>query len=88
METNNELTTNDFDELNFENKLKTVYNTGEFIDSHITSIGESQIINFYNFNQFQVEVVYDLVGTSVKAINCINLRTELNHFESEISAAS
>ena len=78
------LTQKDFNLLDFENKLQAIYNSGEFIDSHITSVGESNIINFYNFNEFLVEVVYDLVGTKIKAINCLNLKTELEYLEPEV----
>lgn len=77
------LTQTDFNLLNFENKIKTIYNSGEFIDSHITSVGESKILIFYRFIGFQVEVVYDERATSIKAINSIKLGSKMEHFEPE-----
>ena len=84
MNTISEFTEKDFNELNFENKLDTIYSFGNFVDSHITSVGESNLLNFYNFNEFQVEVVYDLRGTVVKAINCLKIKTKIEYLESDM----
>lgn len=69
MDTLNTLTREEFTLLNFDDKLKTVWNKGNFVDSHITSVGESKIINLYKFAKFYVEIVYSEIGTKVKQIN-------------------
>ena len=88
MNTINQLTRNDFNKLNFENKLSTVYNSGEFVDSHITSVGESKLLNLYSINKFHVEVIYDVVGTQVKGINTYKFGNEMNCFHPNMEMVS
>lgn len=63
------MTRKEFNTLSFKNKLKTILNSGKFIDAHITSVGDSLISNLYKLNLFHVEVVYSGIGTDVKEIN-------------------
>lgn len=74
------ITRDEFIQLNFENKLKTVWKTGNFVDAHITSVGESHIINLYQVNEFHVEVVYTEIGTKLKKINCYQLGYDMESF--------
>lgn len=69
MDSLNTITKEEFKKLSFEDKLKTVWSKGDFVDSHITSVGESRIINLYKFARFYVEIVYGEIGTKVKRIN-------------------
>lgn len=63
------MTRKEFNSLSLKNKLKTILNSGKFIDAHITSVGDSLITNLYKLNLFHVEVVYCTLGTNVKEIN-------------------
>lgn len=72
MNTEHNITKETFQNLSFENKLKTIWNKGSFVDSHITSVGESRIINLYKFTKFYVEIVYSEIGTRIKSINFYN----------------
>lgn len=63
------MTRKEFSALSFKNKLKTILNSGKFIDAHITSVGDSLISNLYRINLFHVEVVYSGIGTNIKEIN-------------------
>ncbi|MDT0551815.1 MAG: hypothetical protein BM563_10930 [Bacteroidetes bacterium MedPE-SWsnd-G1] len=58
-----------FKKLDFKRKLRTIWNKGNFINSHITSVGESEIINFYKLNDSHVEIVYSGIGTKIKKVN-------------------
>lgn len=82
MTSNNHLEINrtTFNQLDFNSKLKTVWNSGNFVDSHITSVGESRIINLYQLNEFHVEVVYTEIGTKVKKINCYQLGLDMQTY--------
>ena len=50
------MTLYEFNILTEDDKLKTVWDIGEFIDNHISIDG---IKNLYAINKFYVEVVYD-----------------------------
>jgi len=63
------ITRKEYTILNFKDQLKTVLKFGKFVDTHITSVGESLITNLYKFNLFYIEVVYSSLGKKVKEIN-------------------
>lgn len=68
-ELNSTSTLTSFKDLDFNGKLNRVWTNGNFIDAHITSVGESRIINFYELNNSHVEIVYSGIGTKVKKVN-------------------
>ncbi len=69
-----------FNSLNFKDKLKTILKTGNFIDTHITSVGDSLITNLYKLNLFHVEVVYSGLGTSIKEINSFKMGSTADRY--------
>lgn len=74
------VTRENFNQLDFNSKLQTVWNSGSFVDAHITSVGESRIINLYQLNEFHVEVVFTEIGTKVKKLNCFQLGTDMKTY--------
>lgn len=74
------MTRKEFNQLNFKDKLKAVWNSGKFIDAHITSVGDSLITNLYKINLFHVEVVYSDIGTNIKEINSYKLGDNCQKF--------
>lgn len=78
--TNTTVTRENFNQLDFKSKLQTVWNSGNFVDAHITSVGENRIINLYKLNEFHVEVVYTEIGAKIKKLNCFQLGTDMNTY--------
>lgn len=74
------MTRKEFNSLNFKNKLKTILNSGKFVDAHITSVGDSLITNLYKMNLFHVEVVYSNIGTNVKEINSLKIGSKVDNY--------
>ena len=75
-----EMTRDEFKQLNFTKKLNTIWSSGDFIDSHITSVGESRIINLYKINKFYVEIVYEEIATKIKEINCYKFGQQTENY--------
>lgn len=77
---NSAITRNSFDQLDFNSKLQTVWNSGNFVDAHITSVGEEQIINLYQLDEFHIEVIYTEIGTKIKKLNCYQLGYDMESY--------
>jgi len=74
------MTREEFNSLSFKNKLKTILNSGKFIDAHISSVGDTLITNFYRINLFHVEVVYGNIGTSVQEIKSYKTGSKMDRY--------
>ena len=74
------MTRKEFNSLSFKNKLKTILNSGKFIDAHITSVGDTLITNLYKINLFHVEVVYSDIGTNIKEINSFKMGRSMDRY--------
>jgi len=74
------ITVNEFNNLNFKDKLKRVLSFGEIIDEEITSVGDALICTLYKVNRFYVEIIYGALGAQVKEINSYKSGNTVQHF--------
>jgi hypothetical protein len=66
-----------FNILTEDNKLKTVWDIGEFIENHISIDG---IKNLYAINKFYVEVVYDAQNNQIIGVESFKTGEDLDKY--------
>jgi hypothetical protein len=66
-----------FNILTEDNKLKTVWDIGEFIKNHISIDG---IKNLYAINKFYVEVVYDATNNKIIGVESFKTGKDLDTY--------
>jgi hypothetical protein len=71
------LTLYEFNLLTEDNKLKTVWDIGEFIENHISIDG---IKNLYAINKFYVEVVYDAQNNQIIGVESFKIGKDLDKY--------
>jgi hypothetical protein len=71
------LTLYKFNQLSEDNKLKTVWDIGEFIENHISIDG---IKNLYAINKFYVEVVYDAQNNQIIGVESFKTGKDLDKY--------
>jgi hypothetical protein len=71
-----------FNILTEDNKLKTVWDIGEFIDNHISIDG---IKNLYAINKFYVEVVYDAQNNQIIGVESFKTGKDLDKYLPDLS---
>jgi|TARA_B110000967_G_C18595547_1_gene416617 hypothetical protein len=71
------ITLYEFNQLSEDNKLKTVWDIGEFIENHISIDG---IKNLYAINKFYVEVVYDAKSNKIIGVESFKTGKDLEKY--------
>jgi hypothetical protein len=71
------MTLYEFNILTEDNKLKTVWDIGEFIENHISIDG---IKNLYAINKFYVEVVYDAQNNQITGVESFKTGKDLDKY--------
>jgi hypothetical protein len=71
------LTLYEFNLLTEDDKLKTVWDIGEFIENHISLDG---IKNLYAINKFYVEVVYDAQNNQIIGVESFKTGKDLDKY--------
>lgn len=79
------MTLYEFNLLSFEEKQATIWEYGEFIENHITSFGELEIINLYAINIFYVELVYDQNANKIKEVRSFKTGKDLEKYLPKIN---
>jgi hypothetical protein len=71
-----------FNILTEDNKLKTVWDIGEFIKNHISIDG---IKNLYAINKFYLEVVYDATNNKIIGVESFKTGKDLDKYLPDLS---